>query len=154
MVRMIWDGCFEKLFKVNYGLPRLEFEITLSSGDELLVGVTGVLIVITFIVVGGDCDSLGPPLRPPLVISGALFGTLVGGFGRRPSQPPPGAAFPLLYMKTALTASSPVVCLVAMSSSFFMVLGWSRPSSWTRVQKFVPDQNAKMMSASQILGNL
>jgi hypothetical protein len=77
IVRMIWVGCFEKLLKVICRLPCLAFEIMLDSGDELLVGVTDVLIVITFIAVGGDRDSLGPPLRPPLVASAPLFAPLL-----------------------------------------------------------------------------
>jgi hypothetical protein len=59
---MIWLGCFEKLLEVIRRLPRLAFKIMLGSGNELLVGVVNVLIIITFITTGGDCDSLGPVL--------------------------------------------------------------------------------------------
>jgi hypothetical protein len=58
---MIWAGYFEKHLKVICGLPCLAFEITLGSGNEFLIGVAGILIVITFIATGGDCDLLGLP---------------------------------------------------------------------------------------------
>jgi hypothetical protein len=78
---MIWVGCFEKLLELIYGLSCLAFDITLDSSDELLNGVTGVLIVITFITPSGDHDSLGPLLQPPLVASSAPPCTLIGCFG-------------------------------------------------------------------------
>jgi hypothetical protein len=62
---MIWAGCFEKLHEVIRGLLHLAFKIMLSSSNELLVGETGILIVITFITTGGNYDSLGLPLWPP-----------------------------------------------------------------------------------------
>jgi hypothetical protein len=78
---MIWACCFEKLLKVIHGLPRLAFGIRLSSGNELLIRVTDILIVITFIAIGGDHDLLGSPLRLPLVAPGTPLCTLVGCFG-------------------------------------------------------------------------
>jgi hypothetical protein len=78
---MIWVGCFEKLLEVIYGLSCLAFDITHNSGDELLNRVTDVFIVITFVAPGGDHDSLGPLLWPPLVASSALPCTLVDCFG-------------------------------------------------------------------------
>jgi hypothetical protein len=131
-VCMIWVGSFEKLLKMIHRLPRLAFKITLGSSNELLIGVTGVLIVVTFVVASGNRDSLGPLLWPPLVTSGTTLLTLVSCFGS-PPQPLPGAAFPLLCTKMAPTTSSPEVCLVAMSSRSFVVFGWSRLSSCTRV---------------------
>jgi hypothetical protein len=108
------------------GLPHLALKITLDSDDKLLVGVASVLVVITFISTGGDCDSLGPLLRPPFVTSGAPLQTLVSCFGQRPlPRLPPGAAFPLLCTKMAPTASSLEACLVVMSRSSFVVFGWS-----------------------------
>jgi hypothetical protein len=59
---VIWIGCLEKLLKVVGGLPRLAPEITLSSGDELLVVVANILVILTLIIAGGDRDSLGPLL--------------------------------------------------------------------------------------------
>jgi hypothetical protein len=55
---MISVDCFEKLFEVIGGLPRLALRITLGGGDELLVRVTNVLVIIALITVGGDRDSL------------------------------------------------------------------------------------------------
>jgi hypothetical protein len=123
-VCMIWIGCVEKLLEVIRWLSRLTFKITLGNGNELLIGVAGVLIVITFVATGGDHHTLGPP---------------------------PEASFPLLHTKMAPTASSPEACLVAMSRSSFVVFGWSRPSLCTRDQQFMLDQNIEMTSASQIL---
>jgi hypothetical protein len=84
---MIWLGCFEKLLDVIRWLSRLVFKIMLGNGNELLVGVVNVLIIITFVTTGGDCDSLGPALRPPLVTSGAPLCTLVSCFGCRSGLP-------------------------------------------------------------------
>jgi hypothetical protein len=81
---MIWGGCIKKLLEVICGLPHLAYKIMLGSGDEFLIRVVGILIVITFIVAGGDRDLLGPLLRPPLVASGTPLCTLVGCFGRCP----------------------------------------------------------------------
>jgi hypothetical protein len=63
------------------GLPRLVLRIALGSSNELLIGVTDVLVVITLITVGGDRDSLWSPLQPPPC-------TLVDCLGWCP--PPPG----------------------------------------------------------------
>jgi hypothetical protein len=66
------------------GLSCLAFDITLGSNDALLVRVASVLIIITFVAAGGDRDSLGPPLRPPLVTSSAPLCTFVSCVGRCP----------------------------------------------------------------------
>jgi hypothetical protein len=66
-VCMIWACRLEKLLKVIHGQPHLMFKITLGGSHELLIRVAGVLVVIIFIVTGGDRDSLGPPPQPPLV---------------------------------------------------------------------------------------
>jgi hypothetical protein len=47
---MIWAGYFKKLLKVICGLLCLAFEITLGSGNEFLIRVAGILIIITFIM--------------------------------------------------------------------------------------------------------
>jgi uncharacterized protein (DUF3820 family) len=65
------------------GLLCLALKIGLGS-DELLIGVTSVLVVITFIADGGNHDPLGPPLWPPLVASGVPLCTLVCCLGLRP----------------------------------------------------------------------
>jgi hypothetical protein len=59
---MVWAGCFEKLFEVISGLPRLGLRITLGSGDKLLVRVTDVLVIVALIIASGDRDSLCLPL--------------------------------------------------------------------------------------------
>jgi hypothetical protein len=74
---MIWAGCFEKLLEVIRRLSCLVFKVTLGGGNELLVRVTSVHIVVTFVATGGDHDSLGPSHWPPLC-------TLVGCLGWRP----------------------------------------------------------------------
>jgi hypothetical protein len=47
------------------------------GGGELLIEVTNILVVLKLIVAGGDDDSLGSLLRPPLVTYGAPFCALV-----------------------------------------------------------------------------
>jgi hypothetical protein len=127
-------------------------KIMLGGSHELLIGVTDVLVVIIFIMTGGDCDSLGPPPRPPLIALDALFVPLLVATVDAP-RPPPGAAFPLHCLKTTLTASSPEVCMVVMSRSSFVVFDCSQPSTCTRVWQVVPDQNADITSASHIYGS-
>jgi hypothetical protein len=78
MVRMIGAGCFKKFLKVIGELSHLAPKIMLSSGDELLIRVTSVLVVITFITAGCDRDSLGLPLRPLLSFLVPLFAPFVG----------------------------------------------------------------------------
>jgi hypothetical protein len=56
---MIRAGCLEKRLKVIHELPHLAFKIMLDSGNELLIGVTGALIVISLIAASGDHDSMG-----------------------------------------------------------------------------------------------
>jgi hypothetical protein len=80
-VRMIWADSFEKLFEVNGGLPHLALRIMLGGGDQLLIGVTSVLLIIALIRAGGDRDSLWSPLRPPLIASSTPPCTLVGCLG-------------------------------------------------------------------------
>jgi hypothetical protein len=149
---MIWARCFEKLFDVIGKLLRLVLRITLGDDDELLVGVASVLVIIALITSGGDRDSLWSSLRPPLIASSTPPCTLVGCLGWRP-RPLLGATLALLYTKIAPTASSPEACVGAMSRSSFVAFGWSQSSSCTRVRQFVPNQNAKMTSTSQILGS-
>jgi hypothetical protein len=63
------------------GPPCLALDLALNGGDELLIGVANVLIVVTLVVVGGDRDSLGSSLRPSLVTSSTPFCALVGCLG-------------------------------------------------------------------------
>jgi hypothetical protein len=129
---MVWVGCFEKLFEVIGGLSRLVLRIELGSGDELLLEVTDVLVVLALVAAGGDCDPLWSLLRPSLVASSTTPCTIVCCLDWCPRQLL-GAALVLLCMKTSLTASSKEACLVAISRSSFVIFGWSRPSSCTRV---------------------
>jgi hypothetical protein len=152
-VRMIGTGCLEKLLEMISEQSCLALDITFGSGDELLVRVADILVIVTRLTTGGDCDPSRSPLWPPLVTSGTPSCSLVSCLGYLP-RPPLGATFLLFCMKTAPTASSPEACLVAMSRSSFMVFGWSRPKLCTRVRQFVPDQNAEMTLALQILRSL
>jgi hypothetical protein len=63
-VCMIGTCCLEKLLKVISGLSRLALEVVLNSGDDLFVGVTDLLVVITLVAAGSDLDSLEPPFQP------------------------------------------------------------------------------------------
>jgi hypothetical protein len=83
-VRMIWACCFEKLFDVIGRLLHLALRITLSGGNEVLIRVTSVLIIVALIVAGGDCNSLLLPLRARLVTSSNPPCTLVGCLGWHP----------------------------------------------------------------------
>jgi hypothetical protein len=71
-VRMIEIGCLEKLLKVLSILPRLALEVTL-------------LVIMPLITAGGDCDSLGLPLRPPLVAFGTPVCAITSCLEQRPS---------------------------------------------------------------------
>jgi hypothetical protein len=82
---VIGVGCFEKLLEVICGLSCLELKVALGSGNEFLVRVASIVVIIILIAACGDCDSLGSLLRPPLVFYGAHFHTLVGYLGWRPS---------------------------------------------------------------------
>jgi hypothetical protein len=132
MVCMIWAGCFKNLFKVIGGLSCLELRIMLIDGDELFIGVTSVLVANTLVTVGGNRDSLWSPLRPLLSLIAPHLAPLSVVLVGTP-RPPLEAALALLYRKTTSTASSPEAYLVVMSRSSFVVFGWSRPSSCTRV---------------------
>jgi hypothetical protein len=56
---MIGACHLEKILEVISGLSHLTLDITLSGGDELLIGVIDILVIVTLIVVDSDCDSLG-----------------------------------------------------------------------------------------------
>jgi hypothetical protein len=99
-VRVIGTGYHDKLLEVISGLPHLAPKIALSSGDELLIGITNVLVVITLVAASSDHDSLGLLLQPLLVAFGAPLHALIGCLGGTP-RPLPGATFPLFYMKMA-----------------------------------------------------
>jgi hypothetical protein len=80
-VRVIGTGCLKKLVEVVSRLPCPALEIALSSGDELLIGVTNILIIVTLVTDGSVRDSLGPPLQPPFVACGTPLHTLVSCLG-------------------------------------------------------------------------
>jgi hypothetical protein len=80
-VCMIGAGCLQKLLKVIGGQSCLSLDLALGGGNELLVGVTNIFVLVTLVASGGDHDSLGSPQWPPLVASGAPFYALVGCLG-------------------------------------------------------------------------
>jgi hypothetical protein len=81
---MIWSVCFEKLFEVIGGLPRLMLRIMLGGGDELLVGVASVLVIIALVIAGANYDSSWSPLRHPIIALSTPPCTLIGCLGWRP----------------------------------------------------------------------
>jgi hypothetical protein len=81
---MIWTGCLKKLLEVIGEQSCLALDISLSDGDDLLIRVANVVVIVTLVAVGGDHESLGLLLRPPLVALGAPFCALVGCLGWRP----------------------------------------------------------------------
>jgi hypothetical protein len=137
---------------VIYGVPRLVLKVTLDSSNKLLIGVSSVLVVITFITTSGDCNSLGPQLWPPLIASDALLLPLLAAIVGAP-RPSPRAVFLLLITKSTPRTSLPKACQVVMSRSSFMVFGCLQPSSCTRVRQVMQDQNTNIILASQILGS-
>jgi hypothetical protein len=80
---MICEACFEKLLVVIHQLPCLVLQITLGSSYELLVRVASILVIISFIVPGGDRNLLGHrfspilslPTRHFVPLSAAVVGT-------------------------------------------------------------------------------
>jgi hypothetical protein len=76
-VHMIGVGCLEKLLDLIRRLPCLALDVTLCSGDELLVGVIGLLVIVTLVAASSDHDSWASLLRPPLVAFGAPRHTLI-----------------------------------------------------------------------------
>jgi hypothetical protein len=62
---MIGAGRLEKLLEVIYRLSRLVLEVMLDGGNELIVGIVSLLVIVALVAAGSDCDSLGSPLWPP-----------------------------------------------------------------------------------------
>jgi hypothetical protein len=73
---MIGAGRLEKLLEVIYRLSRLVLEVMLDGGNELIVGIVSLLVIVALVAAGSDCDSLGSPLWPPLVAFRALLCSL------------------------------------------------------------------------------
>jgi hypothetical protein len=82
---MIGAGCLEKLLKVIIVRPHLAPEVVLSSGDELLVGVADLLVIVTLIAAGSDHNSSGSPIQLPLVAFGVPLCALAGCLEHRAS---------------------------------------------------------------------
>jgi hypothetical protein len=62
---MIQARRLEKLLEVIHRQPRLMLKIALGGSHELLIRVAGVLVIIVFIAIGGNRDSLGPVALAP-----------------------------------------------------------------------------------------
>jgi hypothetical protein len=75
---MVGAGRLEKLLEVIGRLPCLSLEVVLGGGNELLIGVVSLLVVVTLIIASSNCDPLGSLLWPPLVAFGAPFCILAG----------------------------------------------------------------------------
>jgi hypothetical protein len=56
-VHNVWAGHLKKLLEVIDRLSCLALEVMLSSGN-LLIGVNGLLVVVTLIVASSNCDLL------------------------------------------------------------------------------------------------
>jgi hypothetical protein len=82
---MVGSGRLEKLIEVIGRLPRLALEITLGSGNELYVGIVSLLVVVTLVIAGSDCASLGLLLWPPLGAFGAPLHAFAGCLDWSPS---------------------------------------------------------------------
>jgi hypothetical protein len=101
VVCMIGAGHLEKLLKVINVLPHLALEVALDDGDELLVGIIGLLVVVVLVTDGSDCDSLGSLLRPPIVAFGALLCALASCLEWHPSTTT-GGRLPIALDKNGL----------------------------------------------------
>jgi hypothetical protein len=97
---MIGTGCLEKVLEVISGLPRLAHGVILDSGSELLVEVANLLVVVTLVSAGSDHNSLWLTFSPPFMLLVPLFAPLPVALSGTPRSPP-GATFPLSWMKTA-----------------------------------------------------
>jgi hypothetical protein len=80
-VRVVGTGHLEKLLEVIGRLSCLAFEVTLDNGDELLIRIIGLLVIIALVTTGSDHDPLGAPL----VSFGTLLCALTDCFEWRPS---------------------------------------------------------------------
>jgi hypothetical protein len=98
---MIGTCRLEKLLEVITGLPRLALEVALSGGNELLIGIADIIVIITQVVAGSDRDLLGPFLQSPLVALGTPLRALVSCLSGRPSTAAGG------YFPIALYENSP-----------------------------------------------
>jgi hypothetical protein len=65
-------------------LPSLTLRIMLGSGDQFLIRVTSIIVVITLVIAGSNHDSLWSLLRPHLVTSSTPPCTLVDCLGWHP----------------------------------------------------------------------
>jgi hypothetical protein len=63
-VRLIAASRLEKLLKVIDRLSHLVLELAFIGGNELLVRVIRLLVIVALITAGSDCDLLGSPLWP------------------------------------------------------------------------------------------
>jgi hypothetical protein len=78
MVRTIGTCHLDKLLQVISELSCLVLAIVLGNGDELLIGVTNLLAIVSLVTSGYDRDSLGLSLWSPLVALGFLVSCLRG----------------------------------------------------------------------------
>jgi hypothetical protein len=67
----VWDRLPREASRSDQQAGGVALEVALRYSDELLSGVTSLLIIIPLITAGSDCDSLGLPFQPPLVAFGA-----------------------------------------------------------------------------------
>jgi hypothetical protein len=82
---MVGAGRLEKLLKVIGRLPRLALEVTVGRGDMFFIGVISFLVVVALITTSSNCDLLGAPLWPPLIVFGATIDTFASSLGQCPS---------------------------------------------------------------------
>jgi hypothetical protein len=83
-VHVVGTGCLKKLREVISRLSHLAFEVGLSCSDELLIKIIRLLVVVTLIIVGSDCDPLGRRLGPLLFPLALLFAPLPASLSGAP----------------------------------------------------------------------
>jgi hypothetical protein len=82
---MVWAGCLKKLLEVISRQSHMALEVTLSSGNVLLIGVIDLLVIVSLIAASSNCDPLGVTLCPFLVSFGIPLHTFAGCLRQCPS---------------------------------------------------------------------
>jgi hypothetical protein len=83
-VWMVGAGHLEKLLKVIDRLLHLALEVPLINGNEVLIRIIDLLVIVTLIIASCNRGPLGLPLWPPLVAFGAPLCAFVSYLGGAP----------------------------------------------------------------------
>jgi hypothetical protein len=84
---MVVVGHLEELLKVIGRLSCLVLEVPFNGGNDLLVEIIGLLVIVTLVAAGCNCDLLGSPLWLLLLPLALLFTPLLAALGDAPRLP-------------------------------------------------------------------